>query len=75
MLRMIDVIKKIMNFGNYDERYSVKDYSPLTHKTCSECDGSGRADVFNDCETCKGTGIVRKTYTEYVASLPPLKEK
>lgn len=42
----------------------------LTEKYCPDCGGGG--DVFlgsGECETCHGTGIVKKTYQEYVDSL------
>ena len=45
-------------------------YDGKTHKHCPECLGTGLEDVFQECEKCEGTGVVRKTYHEYVDSLP-----
>lgn len=75
MRYVVDRIKKLIGFVSYDDKYAVKNYSPLTHKDCPECDGSGRADVFVDCEVCKGTGIIRKNYQEYVESLSDVDNK
>lgn len=43
---------------------------PEMYKTCPECDGTGYEDIFIQCEKCKGECIVRKSYKEYVDSLP-----
>jgi DnaJ-class molecular chaperone len=50
--------------------YSVPNAKAATHKYCTVCDGSGREDLFYDCDACEGIGIIRKTYQEYVDSLP-----
>jgi DnaJ-class molecular chaperone len=39
---------------------------------CPDCRGFGLEDVFSKCTKCDGTGVVRKTYQEYVESLPPV---
>lgn len=44
--------------------YSVPDATKDTHNTCPDCDGTGHEDIFLDCDTCKGTGIVKKTFEE-----------
>lgn len=49
--------------------YIIPGATPKTHKRCEYCGGSGREDIFNDCEICEGTGLVRKSYTEYVDDL------
>lgn len=49
----------------------VEEKMPLGYKKCSDCDGLGHEDIFNHCKTCGSAGIVRKTYQEYVDSLPP----
>ncbi|MFD6509316.1 hypothetical protein [Bacillus sp. NPDC060175] len=63
----------IKNFFVNLKEYLVIKKSPIhdTQKICPECDGTGYEDVFNECEECEGKGVVRKTYKEYVDSLPP----
>jgi DnaJ-class molecular chaperone len=63
---MLKLLKNLLE----NKKYEVHNATEETHKYCPECDGSGRSDVFCDCENCNGTGIVRKTYQEYVQSLP-----
>jgi hypothetical protein len=48
-----------------------KDDIPEGYKICPECAGTGHEDIFSKCEICHGDGIIRKTYQEYLDSLPP----
>ncbi|WP_299090333.1 hypothetical protein [uncultured Metabacillus sp.] len=66
------LIKKLINFLKLDDNVETPKI-PENYKECPHCEGTGHEDLFYDCEKCNGTGIVRKTYQEYVDSLPPIK--
>ncbi|MCO0601106.1 hypothetical protein ACFY5J_04840 [Peribacillus butanolivorans] len=51
-----------MNFS----KYIVKLFSiiqkeiPVTHNKCHVCDGTGAYDIYTDCLTCTGKGLISK---------------
>lgn len=47
-----------------------QDKRPENYKSCPDCNGIGWTDPFTNCDTCSHTGYVRKSYQEYVDSLP-----
>ncbi|MCT2342643.1 hypothetical protein M4D71_00725 [Niallia taxi] len=67
MNKILTALKRKLTLQN--DNYKIDNYSSLTHKSCYSCNGTGFEDIFNDCDICNGTGIVRKSYKEYVQSL------
>lgn len=64
---MKGLLRKITS--NFSELFKEIEV-PKNHKACPSCDGMGSDDGFTACEECDGKGLIRKTYQEYVDSLP-----
>jgi len=64
MIELLKKLKKLLMVNQEEGRV------PHTHKLCNACYGTGLEDVFSTCEFCHGEGILKKTYKEYVDSLP-----
>lgn len=71
LLKLINKIKKAMEIKPLEKD---TDFSDLHYKECQGCNGFGYEGLFNECDECGGIGSVRKTFDEYVDSLPPSKE-
>ena len=64
MIELLKKLKKLLMVNQEEDRI------PHTHKLCDACYGTRFEDVFSTFEFCDGNGIVKKTYREYVDSLP-----
>lgn len=66
---MLKKVKKLIN--NFITVRDPEKGLPKNYKSCQDCDGMGYIDLFTQCDTCGGKGMIKKTYQEYVDSLPP----
>lgn len=73
-MKILEILKIIMGYKRYEDRF-VKEYPPLTYKICPYCGGHGATDFFTECDECQGTGFIRKTYQEYIDTLPSIDDK
>lgn len=67
----LSFLKKLKAALLVDDSNDTDEISSEFYKICIDCEGTGHADVFAKCETCEGEGYVRKSYEEYVKTLPP----